>query len=97
MARGIDWAQYAPAITRWEALTRPAPPPTRPDGKGGAHRLNPDFPEWMMGLPAGWTDTPGVSRNDRLRMLGNGVVPAHAAVAVAWLLEARAAHLGVAA
>lgn len=50
-----------------------------------------------MGLPAGWTDTPGVSRNDRLRMLGNGVVPAQAAAAVAWLLEARATHLGVAA
>lgn len=40
-----------------------------------------------MGLPAGWvTDVPGVTRNDALRLLGNGVVPRQAQVAVAWLL-----------
>jgi DNA (cytosine-5)-methyltransferase 1 len=36
-----------------------------------------------MGLPAGWvTDIPGITRNEQLKMLGNGVVPqqAHAAL-----------------
>lgn len=46
-----------------------------------------------MGLPAGHvTDVPDVSRNDQLRMVGNGVVPQQAAAAVRWLLE----HLEVA-
>jgi DNA (cytosine-5)-methyltransferase 1 len=41
----------------------------------------------MMGLPAGWvTDVPGITRNDALRLLGNGVVPQQAQAAVAWLL-----------
>lgn len=31
----------------------------------------PEFVEWMMGAPAGWTE--GVSRTQRLKMLGNGV------------------------
>lgn len=49
------WGQYAAAIARWEAvLGRPAPAPTDPTGKGGAHRLSPRFVEWLMGLPDGW-------------------------------------------
>jgi hypothetical protein len=85
-----DFGQYAPAIARWEALTRPAPPPTEPTGKGGAHRLSPAFVEWLMGLPAGWvTDVPGISRNDALKALGNGVVPQQAAEAVRYLLAVR--------
>ena len=31
----------------------------------------PEFVEWMLGFPAGWTD--GVSRTQRLKMLGNSV------------------------
>lgn len=31
----------------------------------------PEFVEWMMGFPHGWTAT--VSRTQRLRMLGNAV------------------------
>lgn len=46
-------------------------------------RLSPAFTEWLMGLPSGWvTATPGVSRTDQLRVLGNGVVPAQAAHAL---------------
>jgi DNA (cytosine-5)-methyltransferase 1 len=42
-----------------------------------------------MGLPGGWvTDVPGVTRNDALRLLGNGVVPQQAAAAVGSLLAA---------
>jgi DNA (cytosine-5)-methyltransferase 1 len=45
--------------------------------------------EWLMGLPAGWvTDVPGTTRNDQLRMLGNGVVPQQAAAALEHMLAA---------
>jgi DNA (cytosine-5)-methyltransferase 1 len=85
-----EFGQYAPAIARWEALTRPAPSPTEPTGKGGAHRLSPRFVEWMMGLPAGWvTDVPGITRNDQLKALGNGVVPQQCAAAIRQLLRIR--------
>lgn len=37
----------------------------------------------MMGLPDGWvTDTPGLSRSKQLAVLGNGVVPQQATVAL---------------
>ena len=81
------WGPYAPAIDRWAAaLGRPAPPPTEL-GPKGAPRLSPRFVEWLMGLPAGHvTDVPGISRNDQLKALGNGVVPAQAAAATRrWL------------
>ncbi len=36
-----------------------------------------------MGLPPGWvTDVPGLTRNDQLKILGNGVVPAQATAAL---------------
>ena len=42
----------------------------------------------MMGLPAGWvTDVPGLSRNDQLHAIGNGVVPQQGAAAIRLLLE----------
>lgn len=41
-----------------------------------------------MGLPEGWvTDVPGLSRNEQLKALGNGVVPQQAAFAFAGLLD----------
>ncbi|MFZ0048687.1 MAG: hypothetical protein WAL16_22795 [Streptosporangiaceae bacterium] len=43
----------------------------------------------MQGLPEGWvTDVPGLSRNAQLKALGNGVVPAQAAMALRLLLGA---------
>lgn len=45
-----------------------------------------------MGLPAGHvTGVPGLSRNQQLRLLGNGVVPAQGAAAIAYLLATTAA------
>ena len=42
----------------------------------------------MMGLPEGWvTDVPGLSRNAQLTAIGDGVVPAQAAMALRMLLE----------
>ena len=72
----LAWGPYEPAIRRWElTLGRPAPAPTEPGSKGQP-RLSPRFVEWMQGLPEGWVcDVPGLSRNDQLRLLGNGVVP----------------------
>ena len=97
--RVIDFGQYAAAIARWESITRPAPSPTEPTGKDGAQRLSPAFVEWMQGLPDGWVTDPaiGISRNDQLKALGNGVVPAHCAAAVRHLLGVRADSLGSAA
>ena len=45
----------------------------------------PEFVEWMMGFPQDWTE--GVSRTQRLKMLGNAVVPAQAALALRLLTD----------
>lgn len=77
------WGDYAAAIARWEhVLGRPAPEPTMTSSKGNP-QLSPRFVEWMMGLPDGWvTDVPGITRNEALKALGNGVVPQQAAEAL---------------
>jgi hypothetical protein len=84
-----NWGKFEPAIRRWEELTRPAPSPTKPDGKDGNHRLSAEFTEWMMGLPAGWVtaDDLGLKRNDQLKACGNGVVPQQAELALSILLD----------
>jgi DNA (cytosine-5)-methyltransferase 1 len=83
-----DWGKFEPAIRRWESmLGRPAPAPTKPDGKDAAHRLSSEFTEWMMGVPAGWITGVGLSRNDELKACGNGVVPQQAELALRMLLE----------
>lgn len=83
VAHADRWGHYAPAVARWEQiLGRPAPEPTEP-GREGKPRLAPRFVEWLMGVPDGWVcDVPGLSRNDQLRLLGNGVVPRQAAYAI---------------
>ena len=81
------FGQYAPAIARWEAvLGRNAPPPTEPTAAGN-QRLSARFVEWMMGLPEGHVvDVPGITRNQALKALGNGVVPQQAAHAIRRIL-----------
>ena len=80
------WGQYAEAIVRWEGVTRSVPPATELSARG-TPRLSPLFTEWMMGLPAGWiTDVPGVTRNEALKLCGNGVVPQQAEAALRYLL-----------
>jgi len=88
VVHSTEWGKFAPAIARWEAiLGRPAPAPTKPDGKDGAHRLSSAFTEWMMGLPEGWITDCGLSRNEELKACGNGVVPAQARLALSILLD----------
>ena len=88
MLGDTNWGKFEPAIRRWEeVLGRPAPAPTKPDGKDNAHRLSSKFTEWMMGLPDGWITDIGLSRNDELKACGNGVVPQQAELALRLLLE----------
>lgn len=84
----MSWGKFEPAIRRWEeTLGRPAPEPTKPDGREGAHRLSSLFTEWLMGLPEGWITGLGLKRNDELKLAGNGVVPQQAELALRILLE----------
>ena len=82
---------YAEAIARWEKVTgRAAPPPSTPSRRpGGKPQLSTRFVEWLMGLPDGHvtgTDL-ALPREQQLRLLGNGVVPQQAALAVRTLTE----------
>ena len=85
------YGPYAPALARWEQVTgRAAPTPANPPRRaGGKPRLSARFVEWMMGLPDGHVTGPdlNLSRERQLRMLGNGVVPQQAALAVSSLLQ----------
>lgn len=84
------FGEYAPAIARWEAvLGRPAPAPTEPTGRDGSQRLSPRFVEWLMGLPDGWVTDVGLTRNEELKMLGNGAVPQQAVGALRHLMMVR--------
>jgi DNA (cytosine-5)-methyltransferase 1 len=85
LIHGSQWGKYEPAIRRWEQVTRPAPAPTEPNTKGNP-RLSARFSEWLMGWPDGWVTDIEISRNDQLRIVGNGVVPQCAAAALRWLL-----------
>lgn len=81
----VSWGKYEPAVQLWETITRPRVAPTRPDGKGGRDRLNPELSEWMQGYPLGWV-TSIIGRDASIKACGNGVVPqqAFAALGVLW-------------
>lgn len=71
------WSHYARAIQRWEqALGRPAPPPV------ASGNLNPLFVEWMQGLDEGHVTSIIPKRTPALRLLGNGVCPPQALLAL---------------
>ena len=81
-----DFGVYASAIARWEqVLGRPAPAPTVPPTReGGRARLSTKFVEWLMGVPEGHVtgEDLGLTREQQLRLLGNGVVPQQGAAAI---------------
>lgn len=79
---------YGSAIGRWEhVLGRPAPDPTEP-GKTRP-RLASRFVEWLMGLDDGHVTSVGLTRNQELKALGNGVVPQQGAAALEHLHRVR--------
>jgi len=100
----IEWGDFGPAVRRWERITgRPSPVPY---GRAthGRPRLEPEWVEWLMGLPRGWVTGPlpdadlfgmgqKLSRHDALVMLGNGVVPQQAALALDVLFQGAANDL----
>lgn len=78
------WGGYAHAIARWEHITdRPAPAPALLN-KAAGPRPAPEFVEWLMGLPAGWVTnlTHGLTPNQQITALGNGVLPLQALFAI---------------
>lgn len=87
-----SWGPYESAVARQERFSRPAPSPTELNSKGNP-RLNAEFAEWMMMLPAGHVTDPaiGLSRNDQLKAIGNGVCPPQAVAAYSELLSWRVA------
>lgn len=84
-----DWGKYEAAIRFWEdVIDRKAPAPTEPN-RNNRPRLAATFPEWMMGWPRGTVTDPeiGLSRSAQLKIIGNGVCPQQAALALLKLLE----------
>ena len=76
-ARADVFGVFWPAVERWEWITgRPAPDPVVD------RSLSPAFVEWMMGLPEGHVTGHGLKPAACLKMLGNGVVPQQAALAL---------------
>lgn len=83
---GHSWGRFEPAIRRWELILGREAPSAVIFGPHGKLQLSPYFDEWVMGLDAGWIcdlyDNDELSRNDVLRLCGNGVVPQQAAAAI---------------
>ena len=91
LAAAEAFGPYAPAIERWErVIGRPAPSATEP-GKARS-RLSARFVEWLMGLDAGHVTGVGLTRNQELKALGNGVVPQQGAAALAHLHSIRSTN-----
>ncbi len=80
-ARYFDFAQFEPAIKRWEIATGRTAPEPLIDNK-----LNPKFTEWMMGLPEGWITDVDISWSEQIKACGNGVVPQQAKLALERLI-----------
>ena len=76
------FGQWQPAIERWQqVLGRQAPQAQH--GK----TVNPVFVEWLMGLPEGYVSNVDLTKSAQLKILGNGVVPQQAALALHLLAE----------
>lgn len=65
-------------------MTAPVPAIHR---AGQGLRPSPGFVEWLMGLPPGWVTGPGIglTANQQLTALGNGVLPLQAVAALTTL------------
>lgn len=81
-AYGLDMGEVRLLESWGKIVGRPAPHPERSRGRNGQPRVSPVFVEWMMGLPEGHVTGHGLKESDELKMLGNGVVPQQAALAL---------------
>lgn len=85
------WGPFAKAVYRWEIYMGTQAPIPLMRGPRGGLKLAPKFAEWLMGLPAGWvTDVPGLTREEQIGRIGNGVVPQQAFEAFRWLVTQNA-------
>lgn len=75
-----EFGPYTEVVRRWAQVV--GPPPS--SALLTDDHLNPRFAEWMMGLPTGWVTDPaiGLTRAEQLKIIGNGVVPQQAALAL---------------
>jgi len=71
------WGTFSKAILRWEQVIGRSAPQAWQD-----KIINPRFVEWMMGLPEGWVTGHDLPVPAQLKMLGNGVVPQQARLAL---------------
>lgn len=73
---GVDWREFRPYVARWaEVVGRPAPKPWVVTSRSSVFP-SAVFAEWVMGLPHGHVSAvPGLSMDDQMRLIGNGVVP----------------------
>lgn len=84
----IDWQEYEPAIRRWERISGLTAPYPATLGPRGGIKPSPEFVEWMMALPTGHVSgVPGLSVNEKLKLLGNGIVVPSAEKAIRYLLS----------
>jgi hypothetical protein len=92
------WAEYLPAVLAWCKRTNAAPPVPVEINSNGNLRIAAKFSEWMMGWPTGWVTElittnrrlykeGMISRTAAMRMIGNGVVPQQATMAIGELME----------
>ena len=71
------------SLERWgTVIGRPHPEYATED-----NRVNPKFVEWLMGLPDGYVTDIITDYSSQLRILGNGVVPQQAKLAISTLLK----------
>ena len=86
----VAWGEYEPH-RRWEQRPRAPRAAARRAGTVRPARLSAAFAEWMMGLAPGFvTGVPGIPRTRQLKIIGNGVVPQQAALALRLLISAAA-------
>ena len=69
------------AVRRWQQIIGRVPPDPIITIKE-KQKINPIFIEWMMGLPEGHVTGHGLTLSEELKMLGNGVVPQQASLAL---------------
>lgn len=80
--RDNTWDTYLPAIRYWESVTLTEAPRAVELNKNNNLRITVEFVIWMMGWPQDWFADTELARVSQLTLLGNGVVPQQAQLAI---------------